>query len=178
MGAEAPLPFPSERALEQEAEDRRLDEPPVEGGRLAQLGDLLGRQVDARRCLEELPVRPRCALVQTVLRPIPRCVQDLEQLAEIVSARPSLILNEPDEELREELVREQAEVLREHAPDALEDEVAQRVGGDLLPGLHLGEQRCHEFDSAPRELSPVGGEVGLEPLQEAERRCAVRQLFE
>src|SRR6266581_934665 len=76
---------------------------------------------------EELAVGIRRACVATLARSAGGCVQVFEELAELLAARPGRVLDQSLHELREERARNQVKVLREHAPDALEDEVAQGV---------------------------------------------------
>jgi len=75
-------------------------------------------------------------------------------------------------------VGKQAEVFGEHAPDALEHEVAQRLGRGLLPRLELTEHRRDELDGAFRQLGPVDVELWLGARQETEGLRPVRELVD
>ena len=176
--AEAPLALASQRALEQEAEDRRLDQMPVERGRLPQGGHLLRRQVHRRWLLEELPVHERGVLVQPVPGPVAGRVHELEEPAQIVLAGAARVADQADEELREHPIGKQPQVLGEHAPDALEDEVAERVRRVRLAFLELHEETGHELDGLARELGPIGVELRLELAKEAEHGGPAGQLLE
>ncbi len=55
-------------------------------------------------------------------------VEPFEQRAEIIGARSLRAGDEVVDELREQVLFELAEILGEHAPDGLQEEVAQLVG--------------------------------------------------
>ena len=130
---ERPLPLRAERPLEQRAEDRRLDARPVEGRGLAQERDLVGLEVDARRRLEETAVRVRRSGVETVRRRPAGRRQPAEELAELVRARAPRIRDQVIEAILERSPAQHPEVLGEHRPDALEDEVADDVAVTVQP---------------------------------------------
>lgn len=133
----------AERALEQRAEDLRLHLPPGEGGDPAQPVQLVDIEVDLCRLLEQCAVDIRHARVHAVARPLSSRREPAEELAEVVGAGPPAIAEQAVEDLREAMLRDLAEVLREHAPDRLQEEVAQHVGrgGAALPqhAIEIGE---------------------------------------
>ena len=119
VGAEPPLLVVAEPAFEQRAEDRRLDLPPLELRRVAQKLELVRRQVDVRRTLEEAAVRVRRPRVQAVLRPwSPGSLSHVEELPELVGARSVRVRDQLFDHAREAVLGNLAEVLGEQAPDA------------------------------------------------------------
>ncbi len=132
---ERPLPLRAERSLEQRAEDRRLDARPVEGRGLAQERDLVGLEVEDRRRLEETAVRIGRSGVETVRRRPAGRREPAEELAELVRARAPRIRDQVVEAILERSPAQHPEVLGEHRPDALEDEVPHRVTVTVQPLL-------------------------------------------
>jgi hypothetical protein len=100
--------------------------------------------MDDCRPREEAAVGVRHSGVEPVLRPRAILGEVPEQLAEVVRARPRRLLDELVEDVCEDVPRKHPQVLREHAPDALKDQVGANVRlrpGPLLEPLDdLGDE--------------------------------------
>jgi len=145
VGAEAPLALAPESALEDRAEDRRLDARPIEDRGGPKIRDLVRQQMDAGRFLEQPAVDVWRSRIRTVSGPRPRLREHLEQPPEVIGGRTARILHKSVEELREHPSGEQPKVLGKHAPNALEDKIAKRVRRRLLPlhnaAVDVGDER-------------------------------------
>ena len=178
MRAERPLALPAERALQQGAEDGRLDPLPVEVARGPQQLELVGLEVDLRRRREQPSVGVRRTRVEPVLRPWRGLGQVAEESTELIDARSTRVGDQRVQELREQLAREDLEVLGEHRPDRLEHEVAQRSG---VRGAALAQAVVEvgdEHDGLSRELRLVGDEDRLASGEEGERVEVLGELGE
>lgn len=170
MGTESPLPLGTERSLEEAAENGRLDELPVVPRRLAEELHLLGLELHARRICEQAAVGPRDVRVHAARgRAGLRLGEVAEELAQVVHARPLGRLQKLIEDGRKAAAGDHSEVLREHAPNRLEHEVAAPVGIRLAPLLEAAVDLGDAENGLPREFRAVLVEAGLEPSQEAER---------
>src|SRR6266516_4413269 len=100
-------------------------------------------------------------------------VEVLEELAELLTTRARWILDKPLDELREERVRDQVQVFREHAPNALEDEVAERV----RPLRQAFDETFVEVgDESDRFTCQVGAILGEPSLDSAKKAKMLGQL--
>jgi len=113
-----------------------------------------------------------------VLRARPRPVEPIEEPTELVRARPLGILEQPLDELRKAALGHHLEVLREHAPDALEDEAPQRLGVGGVPFAETVVEVGDEDGRLARQLSAVLGKARLATAEEVERLVVVGQLVE
>ena len=127
---ELPLRVVTEPLLEKRPEDLRVDLTPIEPAGDPQQAELLGVEVDVGRALEEPAVGVGHARVETVLGPwATRVVENLEEAAEVVGARARAVGEQLVDDPGEAVAGDLTEILSEHRPDALEQEVAQHAGG-------------------------------------------------
>src|SRR6266516_1808755 len=103
-------------------------------------------------------------------------VEVLEELAELLTTRARWILDKPLDELREERVRDQVQVFREHAPNALEDEVAERVRPLRQALDETFVEVGDESDRFTRQVGAILGEPSLDSAKKAERLQMLGQL--
>lgn len=179
VGAEVPLLLVPDRALEQGPEDLRLDVPPAEQARAVEELQLIEEEVQASRMGEERPVRVRRAGVDAVGRPGRRgVVQVLEQAAELVRARPLRMLHELLDDAREPVPGNLAEVLGEHAPHRLQEEVPPVVRAALAPVCETLVERRDGRDGLARDGELAAAEDRLATGEEQQRVVLVRELFE
>jgi hypothetical protein len=163
--------------LEQRTEDLRIDLAPVESARDAQQTELLAIEMHVRGPFEEAAVRERHAGVETVLRARPtRIVQDRVQTAEVVSTRPSALGEQSVHDPGKAVAGDLAEVLGEHRPNALEQEVPQHVRGSGLPLAEAMVDLGDVLHRLARERGLTAGEDGLVAREELERVVLLRQL--
>ena len=104
--------------------------------------------------------------------------QVAEESTELVDARSTRVGDQRVEQLREQLARENLEVLGEHRPDRLEHEVAQGSG---VRGAALAQAVVEvgdEHDGLSRELRLVGDEKRLASGEEGERVEVLGKLCE
>ena len=177
VSAELPLGVVAKPLLEQRTEDLRIDLAPVESARDAQQTELLAIEMHVRRPFEEAAVRERHAGVETVLRARPtRIVQDRVQTAEVVSTRPSALGEQSVHDPGKAVAGDLAEVLGEHRPNALEQEVPQHVRGSGLPLAEAMVDLGDVLHRLARERGLTAGEDGLVAREELERVVLLRQL--
>jgi hypothetical protein len=107
-----------------------------------------------------------------------RLGQVTEELAEVVRARPPRVIDQLVQDPCEDAPGEHSEVLGEHAPDALEDQVRAfaRIGASpfLEPLKDLGDER----DRLAGQLCTILDVAGLQTTEEAERLVLRRQDVE
>ena len=133
--------------------------------------------MDVRRALEEAAVGIRDTGVEAVLGPrAARIVQGLEQAAEIVGARAPTVRQEIVDDPREAVGRDLPEVLGEHRPDALEEEVAQHVGRRGTALAEMVVDVGHVLDRLASQLRLPAGEHGLVAGEEEQGRVLLGQL--
>src|ERR1035441_7835489 len=109
-------------------EDVRLDLAPVVLAGVTQDAQLLLIEMDTSWVLKQRTVDVSSRRVEPAGGARTIAVEPLEQLAQVIGARALRIGNEFVDDVREQVGLELAEILGEHAPNALEREVAQLIG--------------------------------------------------
>ncbi len=110
---------------------------------------LVGSEVYVRRLLEQPAVDVAGARVEAARRSVAGAVEPLEQPAEVIGAGAPRVGDEIVDQSREDVLLELTEVLREQAPDRLEQERPQLVG----PGGAAVAQLGVEVDDEPYGLA-------------------------
>jgi hypothetical protein len=117
--------------------------------------------------------------VLPLLRPLwRRIVEELEQAPQLVSAGTAWVRDEILDEQREPVTWNLPEVLSEHRPHTLQDEVAPLVGTAATPLPQTPIQLGHHTGRAARDRRVPVDENGLLVRQEQQRVIAIGQLNE
>lgn len=134
--------------------------------------------MDGARDGEETAVDVRRAGVHPVLRPLARLGEVAEELAEVVGARPPLVLEQTLDDAGEHVGGQELEVLGEERPDDLEDELRELVAAARPPLAQALVEVGQERDGLASELGLPAREVRLPPGEEEERVEVLGQLRE
>jgi len=118
----------AEGALEKRAEDVRLDLAPVVFARESQGDQLVLLEMQTGRIFEQSAVDVARIRVHASAGSRAGPIEPLEQRAEIIGARSLRAGDEVVDDLREQVLLELSQILGKHAPDRLQEEVAQLVG--------------------------------------------------
>ena len=165
--AERPLTILSEAALEQ-APEVRLNRPPIEIRRTTKHLQLLTLEMNPGGSAEKAAVCVRHPRVEAGARPArSRVVEKFEEPTEIVRAGASRRGQKSIDHARESVRGEHREILREHAPDRLQDEVAQHIGLARLALAEAIEQARKVRDRIARDRNVPAGEDRLAIGQES-----------
>ncbi len=148
VGSELPLLVVSQRPLQERPEDLGLNLAPVERGSFSQQLELVHLEMKTRRMLEQPTVRVWDARVLPLLRPLGRrIVEELEQAPQLIGAGTAWVRDEILDKQREPVAWNLPEVLSEHRPHALQDEVAPLV-------RTAATSLCQASDSAQSPYAP------------------------
>ncbi|MEX0674825.1 MAG: hypothetical protein WD067_08615 [Gaiellaceae bacterium] len=129
-------------------------------------------------CGEQPAVSEWDAGVEPVGRPLARSVEPFEEATEVVPARALRLCEQALHDPSEAVLGNHRQVLGEHRPDALEDEVAERFRTRGLPISDPVVELGHESDRLPGQLGLVLGEERLAAAKKVEGLVPVRQLPE
>ncbi len=175
--ADLPLAVVPERALEQVPEDLGLHLAPVLLAGGAENLELFPDEVQAGGAAEQRPVRVRRPRIHAVLGPLRGgIVEVLEEAAQVVRAGAVRVGDQPFEDPGEPVPRDLPEILGEHAPHRLQEEVAPLVGAaNPAIGEH-GVQGAEAPDGVDRHRGLAALEDGRVAGEEEQRVVGVGQL--
>ena len=143
-----------ERALEQRAEDRRLDVGPVVGVDFDRASISSRRQLDRRRASANRPPLNQGISSAPKSPPVGHGVEEHFKLL----GQPAGFASAPLQQLAEQLVRAAADILAEHAEHQLHEEMGRRVRLDAaltrIPSASIAESFGRLLGDA------LGGEAG------------------
>lgn len=160
MRAELPPPLVPETGFHQRAEDRRVDQPPVEFDRPPERLELGGQQVNLGRSGEQLAVHVPGAGQDPLPAVVVGVVEDVEERAHLGIGRALGMDDQVADDALDRLVLQHPEVLGEETPHELHDERPQRLRGGGPPG----DEGLVEIADDPR------GVLGEPTLTRAEER--------
>jgi hypothetical protein len=127
-----------------------LPEPQAGSRTTAQRDELVLLEVDLGGLVEEPAVDVPRLGVQAARGPRARAVEPLEQLAQVVGARSTTVLDEAIDDARVQVPFELAEVLCEQAPHRLQQEVATHVGSRRVAITETVVEVRHKPDGRAR----------------------------
>src|SRR5580693_2916726 len=179
MGSQLPLLVVPERSLQKGAEDLGLDLAPIESRCVAKEFELVHLKMEARRLLEQPAVRVGDAFVLSLARTLGRwVVEQLEQASQLIGARPLRVGDEVLDEPLEPMPGYLYKILREHRPDALEDEIAALVRTTASSLGQTPVQLRHQVVRATRDGRVPVDEDGVLARQEQQRVITIGKLDE